>query len=337
MNLKSIMVTGVACLLYANSTMAQRPSPPNTAPGHPKEDATAGGSTHSTSGPTRGGKTELGKMTRGQNSGGHSNSAAGNIAGHVQPGGGTNPGNSRGNSTHGNSGTVTGHTAAPAGLGQSRSGGFSSGSTVSGGISPADFAKILAFLQAMGSSSTGTASATSQTPSGGQLRGSVIGGPDGDDLANTTPHSIASVQTGSSSGTAYRGATQRNGASTRGSTQSNPNAHITGAPTVPSILPASTTPSTSPSLTPGVPTGLVIDSLYNGKAKAAGLQAGDIILKIDGMRTQTFEELRTALAAAKDQVQVEYIDAATGKTDTKTVGVSDSKIGVAVSETPITK
>ena len=81
----------------------------------------------------------------------------------------------------------------------------------------------------------------------------------------------------------------------------------------------------------------MIESLSDGMAKAAGLREGDIILKIDGMRTQTIEELRAALAAATDRVSIEYLDAASGKTATKTVGVADSKLGVSVAETAVAK
>jgi hypothetical protein len=87
----------------------------------------------------------------------------------------------------------------------------------------------------------------------------------------------------------------------------------------------------------GVATGLKITDLYDGTAKTAGLRKGDIILKVDGTRTQSFEELRATLSTGKDKVLVEYIDGTSGETDKRTIPVDGTKIGVSVSETPIAK
>ena len=48
----------------------------------------------------------------------------------------------------------------------------------------------------------------------------------------------------------------------------------------------------------GVESGLRITDLYEGTAKTGGLRKGDILLKVNGVRTQSFEELRAALSAA---------------------------------------
>lgn len=83
--------------------------------------------------------------------------------------------------------------------------------------------------------------------------------------------------------------------------------------------------------------GLRITELPNGNAKTAGLEMGDIILKADGNRTQTFEDLRNVLrSTSKKVVEVEYIDAASGRTQVQNVAVSDTRIGVTVEETTVT-
>ncbi len=87
----------------------------------------------------------------------------------------------------------------------------------------------------------------------------------------------------------------------------------------------------------GVETGLRITELSDGTAKVAGLRKGDIILKVDGVRTQNFEELRATLLAGKDKVVIEFIDANSGETDQKTVGIQNTKLGVTVSETAVPK
>ncbi len=104
-------------------------------------------------------------------------------------------------------------------------------------------------------------------------------------------------------------------------------------------------PASNPTIVPapkavipfGTMTGLKITDLYEGTAKLAGLRKGDIILKVDGTRTQSFEELRATLSTGQDKVVVEYIDGTSGETDKRTVAVDDTKIGISVSETAIAK
>ena len=87
----------------------------------------------------------------------------------------------------------------------------------------------------------------------------------------------------------------------------------------------------------GVATGLKITDLYDGTAKVTGLRKGDIILRVDGTRTQSFEELRATLSTGKDSVLVEYIDGTSGETDKRSIPVDGTKIGISVAETPIAK
>ena len=100
--------------------------------------------------------------------------------------------------------------------------------------------------------------------------------------------------------------------------------------------PALTTP-TAPAFPLGTETGLRITDLYEGTAKVAGLRKGDIIVKVNGTRTQSFEELRATLSTGKDKVEVEYIDGTSGTTEKKSVGVDGTKIGVSVAEAAIPK
>ena len=87
----------------------------------------------------------------------------------------------------------------------------------------------------------------------------------------------------------------------------------------------------------GVESGLRITDLYEGTAKTGGLRKGDILLKVNGVRTQSFEELRAALSAAGEKAQVEFIDSTSGETEKKSIGVDGGKIGVSVSEVAIPK
>ena len=103
----------------------------------------------------------------------------------------------------------------------------------------------------------------------------------------------------------------------------------------PSIIPQN--PQANATIPLGVATGLKITDLYEGTAKVAGLRKGDIILKVDGTRTQSFEELRATLSTGKDSVVVEFIDGTSGETDKRTIPVDGTKIGVSVAETPIAK
>ena len=108
------------------------------------------------------------------------------------------------------------------------------------------------------------------------------------------------------------------------------------APTTNTSYPAPT-PSVAPQIPLGASSGLKITELYEGTAKTAGLRKGDIILKVDGVRTQSFEELRASLSTGKEKVVVEYLDSTSGEADKRTVTVDGSKIGVSVSATVLGK
>jgi membrane-associated protease RseP (regulator of RpoE activity) len=73
-----------------------------------------------------------------------------------------------------------------------------------------------------------------------------------------------------------------------------------------------------------------------GPAARAGLQIGDIILKIDGRRTRTFEDMRIALATSTGKSRVEFYDSDEKKIDVRDVFVIRTQIGVSVKEVPIT-
>ncbi|MCE9531737.1 MAG: PDZ domain-containing protein [Planctomycetes bacterium] len=72
---------------------------------------------------------------------------------------------------------------------------------------------------------------------------------------------------------------------------------------------------------------MVLDA---GAAKKANLKAGDIITSVASIRTQTFEELQRALAAADSEVDLTFINASTKKADKTKITPKDGKIGVAV-------
>ena len=104
--------------------------------------------------------------------------------------------------------------------------------------------------------------------------------------------------------------------------------------TNPTIFPQSPPSAINP-IPVGAETGLRITELAEGTAKIAGLRKGDIILKVDGIRTQNFEELRATLSTGKEKVTVEFLDGTSGETDKKSIGVQDTKIGVTVIEAVI--
>ncbi len=72
-----------------------------------------------------------------------------------------------------------------------------------------------------------------------------------------------------------------------------------------------------------------------GPASRAGLQAGDIIVKVDGTRVKTFDDFRASLTAARDGVALTVYSPTTGRTTIKDVAVEDTRIGVSVVETPV--
>ncbi len=104
--------------------------------------------------------------------------------------------------------------------------------------------------------------------------------------------------------------------------------------TNPTIYPQNPPPASNP-IPVGAETGLRITELSEGTAKIAGLRKGDIILKVDGIRTQNFEELRATLSTGKEKVTVEYLDGTSGETDKKNISVQDTRIGVTVIEAVI--
>ncbi len=80
--------------------------------------------------------------------------------------------------------------------------------------------------------------------------------------------------------------------------------------------------------------GLQITDLLDGSAKKADLRTGDIIVGVGQTRTQSFEELQSALAAAKGQVDIVFINAESRKVEKLPVTPVNGKIGIAVS--PVT-
>jgi hypothetical protein len=78
-------------------------------------------------------------------------------------------------------------------------------------------------------------------------------------------------------------------------------------------------------------TGLQItEVLEGGTAKQADFRAGDVILGVGKNRTRTFEELKAALAASKDDVDIIFINGEDGKVEKLPVKPIEGKIGVAV-------
>jgi hypothetical protein len=80
--------------------------------------------------------------------------------------------------------------------------------------------------------------------------------------------------------------------------------------------------------------GLKITDVLDGSAKKADLRVGDIILGVGPTQTQSFEELQSALAASKGQVDIVFINAESRKVEKLPVTPVNGKIGVAVS--PVT-
>lgn len=67
-----------------------------------------------------------------------------------------------------------------------------------------------------------------------------------------------------------------------------------------------------------------------GSAKKAQLRVGDVILSVDKTRTQSFEELQQALAAAKGQTDIVFLNGESKKVEKLPLTPVDGKIGVAV-------
>lgn len=86
---------------------------------------------------------------------------------------------------------------------------------------------------------------------------------------------------------------------------------------------------------PVADTGMVITELAYGPALDAGLQQGDIIIRVDGARTRSFADLRALLVASNGVARFVSYRPSTGKIETRTVRVLNSLIGATVVETPI--
>jgi len=92
--------------------------------------------------------------------------------------------------------------------------------------------------------------------------------------------------------------------------------------------------ASAPPIAPGE-TGQRITDVTDGPAKSADLRPGDVILGVGKTRTQTFEELQAALAAAKGEVDIVFINGEDGKVEKLPVKPVDGKIGIAVVPVPL--
>ena len=122
---------------------------------------------------------------------------------------------------------------------------------------------------------------------------------------------------------------------------------VTPEPTFPpptppnAVKPDPTKPdATRPDATPQPPpeattTALRITELTpRGPAARAGLQTGDVIVKVDGKRVTTPDELRQATAAA-EKVSVLFYNPDDQKVDTREVAVAGGKLGLSVEAIPV--
>jgi len=82
-------------------------------------------------------------------------------------------------------------------------------------------------------------------------------------------------------------------------------------------------------------TAMVIADVSQGPARQAGLQRGDVIISVNGVRTRHFEDLRSALTAGPSPVAVEFFNQSTGQRSSANVMVNNGTIGVSVVETPV--
>jgi membrane-associated protease RseP (regulator of RpoE activity) len=104
-------------------------------------------------------------------------------------------------------------------------------------------------------------------------------------------------------------------------------------PAYPAIPAYPNTPNGDPRMKPPAAvgeTGLRITDVLDGPAKKAELRAGDIILGIGETRTQTFEELQSALAASKGKVEVVFINGENKNVEKLPVTPVNNKLGIAV-------
>ena len=130
------------------------------------------------------------------------------------------------------------------------------------------------------------------------------------------------------------------------SSSTQPSAPSTTTPTAPSSSTTPTPPTNKPITVPdpAAPapatvgrsqTALKIVELKNGPASDAGFKTGDIILRIDDLRTKSFDDIRTALTASTGKSTIEYYRPSTGVRGVKEVTVKDTKIGIVVELAPI--
>lgn len=82
-------------------------------------------------------------------------------------------------------------------------------------------------------------------------------------------------------------------------------------------------------------TALVITSLEAGPAHNAGFKPGDILIRVDGIRTRTFADLRGALMKSVGISRVLFYRPQTGQVDRTLVRIIDTRIGVTVVTVPI--
>jgi len=81
--------------------------------------------------------------------------------------------------------------------------------------------------------------------------------------------------------------------------------------------------------------GLRITEVFDGPAKKADLRAGDVILGVGKTRTQSFEELQLALAAAGGETDLVFINNENKKVEKIPIKPEQGKIGVAVMPTEL--
>jgi membrane-associated protease RseP (regulator of RpoE activity) len=74
----------------------------------------------------------------------------------------------------------------------------------------------------------------------------------------------------------------------------------------------------------------IIDVIEGGAAKKADLRQNDVILGVENRRVNSFEELQSALAQAKGEVNIIFINGENGRFERLPVVPVNGKIGVAV-------
>lgn len=91
----------------------------------------------------------------------------------------------------------------------------------------------------------------------------------------------------------------------------------------------------APLVPAGNSTAMQIVILHDWPAKDAGLEVNDVILKVDGQRTRTFDELRAALVASSGKSQFVVYSVSSEVVKTVDVNVVNTLIGVSVLEVPV--